>query len=124
MRIQFENWPQNMQISNDLTDYYRSLDPKYLINRIEEEMVKLPNYDLSNKDEPEQTDWTLGRLQSWYAGRELGNLGNAVSFEADRNLQQMYRQTTVNRLNFSPADGSYQHNNTLGFYNDNSKQSY
>jgi len=122
MKIIFADWPENMRIKNPLNDFYNSLDPEFLVNRIANQYTTSIHTPLENREPESKTDWTFGRLQSWYAGRELQNLGNVVDFEIDRQLQNQYRSTPVNRLNFSSSTGSYQQTNPYGIYNNVNKK--
>jgi len=122
MKISFEDWPENMRIKNPVSDFYKNLDPEYLINRIENEYITSIHLSGETIEADTKTDWTFGRLQSWYAGRELQNLGNAVDFEIDRKLQNQYRSTPVNRLSFSSINGAYTQTNPYGIYNNDEKK--
>lgn len=122
MKISFDDWPENMKINNPLDDYYKNLDPEYLTNRIENNYITSLHTPGEIPEPDTETDWTFGRLKSWYAGRELGNLGNIADFQIDRNLQSQFRSTPVNHLNFSNNSGSYTQTDIYGIYNADEKE--
>lgn len=67
-------------------DYYKITDSEWLTDRISNEMLDIVSVDDDSFDsEPityeDDSDIVLGRLKSWYAGRELSDLHNIISYD-------------------------------------------
>ena len=95
--------------------YWKDLDIDYLTNRIEKETVNFAEdkseYTILDpefySEDRVKTDLTLGRLQTWYAGRDLSQLNNIITFQSLSEIFNSVDPIIVNRVSYDPLTGSY-----------------
>lgn len=102
--------------------YWQNTDINYNINRIENtilDIIHTPNEENDNEEKEEYNKFYLGRLQTWYIGKELNSMGNLTSYNLSQDTLQQTKPPTVKQSVFDNDTGKYTQSDPFDIYKTN-----